>query len=56
MLVAAQKTFELIAIEIAEHLDKRNIKTLEIKSYQQTLDDAILKKRIELHKIEYMLT
>ncbi len=47
MLVAAQKTFELIAIEIAEHLDKRNIKTLEIKDYQQTLDEAILTKRIE---------
>jgi len=47
MLVAAQKTFELIAIEIAEHLDKRNIKTLEIKDYQQTLDEALLNDRIK---------
>ena len=47
MMVAAVKTFQLIAIEIAEHLDKRNIKSLEIKDYQQTLDEALLNDRIK---------
>ena len=47
MTFACIKVFEQIAIEIAEHLDQRNIKALEIKDYQQTLDEAKLTKRIE---------
>jgi hypothetical protein len=47
MTFACIAVFERIAIEIAEHLDRRNIKTLEIKDYQQTLDDARLRKRLE---------
>jgi SPP1 gp7 family putative phage head morphogenesis protein len=47
MLAAASTVFENIAIEVMEHLDRRKIKTLEIKDYQQTLDEVLLTRRIE---------